>query len=111
MGRLGDRMDGRRGFYLFGLAFALAGFGCTGPLFLPLLLAGFSQGTGAGVLMFLLYALAVVLLVLGAAAAVASGLDGRLRAALRHARAVQVAAGLLMAGAGAYLVWYFLAAP
>lgn len=110
-GRLGDRVDGRRGFYLFGLAFALAGFGCTGPLFLPLLLAGFSQGTGTGALLFLLYSLAVVLLVLGAALAVASGLDGRLRSLLRRARAVQAAAGLLMAAAGAYLVWYFLAAP
>ncbi|MEA3202652.1 MAG: cytochrome c-type biosis protein, partial [Thermoplasmata archaeon] len=111
MGRLADRVDGRRGFYLFGLAFGLAGFGCTGPLFLPILLAGFGQGTGAGFLVFLLYAGAVTLLVLGAAAAVAAGLDGRLRALLRHARAVQAVAGLLMAGAGAYLVWYFLAAP
>jgi cytochrome c-type biogenesis protein len=111
MGRLADRVDGRRGFYLFGLAFGLAGFGCTGPLFLPILLAGFSQGTGAGFLAFLLYAGAVTLLVLGAAAAVAAGLDGRLRRLLAHARAVQAAAGALMAAAGAYLVWYFLAAP
>lgn len=111
MGRLAGRVDGRRGFYLFGLAFGLAGFGCTGPLFLPLLLAGFSQGTGAGVGMFLLYASAVALLVLGAAAAVAAGLDGRLRLLLRHARRVQAVAGFLMAGAGAYLMWYFLSAP
>ncbi|HEX2065992.1 MAG TPA: cytochrome c biogenesis protein CcdA [Candidatus Thermoplasmatota archaeon] len=110
-GRLAGRLGGRRGFYLFGLAFALAGFGCTGPLFLPLLLAGFGQGTGAGILVFLLYAGAVTLLVLAAAAAVAAGLEGRLRGALRHARTVQAAAGALMAGAGAYLVWYFLAVP
>ncbi|HUR61389.1 MAG TPA: cytochrome c biogenesis protein CcdA [Candidatus Thermoplasmatota archaeon] len=100
-----------RGFYLFGLAFAAAGFGCTGPLFLPLLLAGFTQGVGQGVLLFLLYAMAVAMLVLAAAAAVAYGLDGRLRALLRHARAVQVGAGALMVGAGAYVAWYFLAAP
>jgi cytochrome c biogenesis protein CcdA len=111
MARLGSRIDGRRGFFLFGVAFALAGFGCTGPLFLPILLAGFTQGTGAGFLTFLLYAAAVVLLVLAAAAAVASGLDGRLGILLRHARAVQRVAGLLMVGSGAYLVWYFLAAP
>jgi cytochrome c biogenesis protein CcdA len=104
-------VDGRRGFYLFGLAFGLAGFGCTGPLFLPILLAGFAQGTGFGVLSFLLYAGAVTLLVLGAAAAVAAGLAGRLRGMLRHARAVQAAAGALLALSGLYLVWFFLAAP
>lgn len=100
-----------RGFYLFGVAFAAAGFGCTGPLFLPILLAGFAQGTGYGVLLFLLYACAVAVLVVAAAAAVAFGLEGRLRALMRHARAVQVVAGAAMVAAGAYLAWYFLAAP
>ena len=106
--RLANRVDARRGFWFFGVAFGLAGFACTGPLFLPILLAGFTQGLAEGVLLFVLYALAVAL-VLGAAAwLVAAGAESRLRGLLRHVGTVQRAAGLLMVGSGLYLLWYFL---
>ncbi|MEK6985950.1 MAG: cytochrome c biogenesis protein CcdA [Candidatus Thermoplasmatota archaeon] len=108
MGALANRVDGRRGFFAFGFAFALAGFACTGPLFLPILAAGFNQGPADGVLLFALYALAIALALGLAAWMVAAGAQTRLRAALRHAPAIQRAAGALMVLSGGYLLWYFL---
>ncbi len=106
--RLASRLGSRRGLLMFGVAFGLAGFACTGPLFLPILLAGFTQGVGDGVLLFALYALAVALVLGLVAWAVAAGAETRLRSVLRHAAAVQRVAGVLLVGSGLYLFWYFL---
>lgn len=111
LGRLGASVDGRRGFLLFGVAFALAGFGCTGPLFLPLLLAGFLQGPVTGLLFFLLYAAAVAGLVVLVAAIVGEGAMTRARRILAHTTAIQRVAGVLMVAAGVYVTVYFLGAP
>ncbi|MES2154336.1 MAG: cytochrome c biogenesis protein CcdA [bacterium] len=111
LGRASRAVDGRRGFFVFGLAFALAGFGCTAPLFLPLLLAGFFESTATGILLFVLYATAVALVVVLIAAIVAEGAMTKARRLLEWTPAIQRLAGLLMAGAGVYLAYYFLAAP
>lgn len=109
LARLASKVDARRGLAGFGAAFGLASFACTGPLFLPILLAGFTQSVADGVLLFGLYAAAVGL-VLGAAAwMVAAGAETRLRAVLRHTVAVQRAAGALLVASGLYLLWYLLA--
>ncbi len=105
--RLGmGKLDGRRGFYAFGIGYGLAAFGCTGPIFLPVLLAGFLQGAGTGLLVFLLYATAIAAFVVFAAALVASGQQGRLRALLQNSPWVTKASALLLVGAGVYLLWF-----
>ncbi len=111
LGRAGTMVDGQRGFFVFGLAFGLAGFGCTGPLFLPLLLAGFLESTAMGILLFILYASAVALVVVLVAALVAQGAVTRARKVLEWTPVIQRFAGALMAAAGLYLIYYFLAAP
>jgi len=103
--RLGmGRIDGRRGFYAFGLGYGLAAFGCTGPVFLPILVAGFVAGPLPGFAALLAYTLAVAALVLYAAALVAGGEGPRLRRLLSHTRAVTRVSAVLMMAAGAYLL-------
>lgn len=111
LGRASASVDGSRGFFVFGVAFGLAGFGCTGPIFLPLLLVGFLQGTVTGMLLFLLYAAAVAAVVVLVAAIVGQGALTRARRLLAWTPVIQRLAGLLMAAAGVYLWFYFANAP
>lgn len=104
--RLPVRIDGRRGFLAFGAAYAVAGFACTGPLFLPLLLAAFAQGTGTGLMALGLYTGAVAAVVVAAALAVAWGGQTVLRRALAHAAALHRVGAVVLAGGGLYLAWY-----
>ncbi len=109
LGRLaGWGPQGQTGLFAFGIAYAVAGFACSGPLFLPILLAGFDVGPASGLLLFLLYAASIAVVTLAVAALVAAGAEGPLRRLMRHARVVQIASGLLLAGAGAYVAWYAL---
>lgn len=105
--RLGmGRLDGRRSFYTFGVGYGLAAFGCTGPIFLPVLLAGFLEGTATGLLVFALYAASIAAFVVLAAALVAGGQQGRLRGLLQNSAWVTRASALLLVGAGGYLLWF-----
>lgn len=106
-GRLARGVDGRRGFFLFGLAFALAGFGCTGPIFVPILWTGFLDGPATGMLLFATYAAAVAIVVVVAAALVGEGAVTRARKVLDWTPGLQRVAGALMAAAGLYVLWYY----
>jgi cytochrome c-type biogenesis protein len=104
------KVDGRRGFFAFGVGYGLAAFGCTGPIFLPVLIAGFARGTVMGFMAFLLYSLAVSSLVVFAAYLVGAGKQTRLNKLLSHTKRItQISAILLIAG-GAYLIYYDLTA-
>jgi cytochrome c-type biogenesis protein len=111
LGRLGGAVGGTRGFFLFGLAFALVGFGCTAPLFLPILLAGFLEGPAVGALAFLAYAATVAAAVLLMAVLAGQGSQGPVRRLLAWTRRVQAVAGWVMLAAGVYLLAYFLGRP
>lgn len=101
------RVDGRHGFFTFGLGYGLAAFGCTGPAFLPILLAGFGEGAAPGLLVFLLYSASVAALVVMATLLMATGNQGRLRRILSHTRSVSRASAVLIAIAGASLLVYY----
>ncbi len=99
-------VDGRRGFFAFGVGYGLAAFGCTGPIFLPLLLAGFLEGPGIGFAVFALYAISIAALILVAAALVAGGHQTRLRHLLNNTGWITRVSALLLIGAGVYLLWF-----
>ncbi len=104
------KIDGRRGFFAFGVGYGLAAFGCTGPIFLPVLIAGFAQGVVTGFMAFLLYAVAVSSLVIFAAYLVGAGKQTRLNSILSHTKLVtRVSAAFLILG-GAYLVFFDVSA-
>ncbi len=101
-------LDGRRGFYTFGAGYGLAAFGCTGPIFLPVLLAGFLEGAVTGFFVFLAYALAIAAFVFVAAVLVATGHQTGLRKMLAKTDIITKVSAVLIIAAGAYLLWYAL---
>lgn len=105
--RLGmGKVDGRRGFFAFGVGYGLAAFGCTGPLFLPILISAFGEGPTAGLGAFLAYSLAIAGFVFLAAALVAGGYQTRLRAMLGKTDIVTKVSAVMLAGAGVWLLWF-----
>ncbi len=99
-------LDGRRGFYTFGVGYGLAAFGCTGPIFLPVLLAGFIAGAATGFFVFLAYALAIASFVFVAAVLVATGHQTGLRRMLAKTEIITKVSAVLLMGAGVYLLWF-----
>lgn len=105
--RLGmGKVDGRKGFFAFGVGYGLAAFGCTGPVFLPILLAAFAEGAATGLAAFAVYTLAVAGFIVFAAYLVAQGQQTRLRRLLSHTKLVTRVSAVLLIGAGAYLLWF-----
>lgn len=112
--RLGARVavprePGLRAFFLFGIAYGIASLGCTLPVFLVVVGGAMAaRGAGAGLLQFVLYGLGmgVTLSLLTLGLALFQG------TALRSFRAVRPwvtpASGVLVAGMGVYLVYYWL---
>lgn len=99
-------LDARRGFAAFGAAYGLAGFACTGPVFLPVLVAGFAAGAGLGLAVFAAYTGAVALGLMAAALLVAAGEGALLRRLAGHAAAVHRVSAAVLALGGLYLAWY-----
>lgn len=99
-------LDARAGFLAFGAAYGLAGFACTGPLFLPIFLLGFASGPAFGLAALGLYALAVAGVVVAAAALVAMGEQTRLGALVAGAPWVHKASAAILMLGGLAVAWY-----
>jgi cytochrome c biogenesis protein CcdA len=105
--RLGlGKVDGRRGFAAFGAAYALAGFACTGPVFLPLLVAGFAAGTGTGFAVLGLYVACVAGAILAAALLVAAGEDALLRRWTVPSLWLHKLSAVVLIAGGLFIAWY-----
>ncbi|HUR25581.1 MAG TPA: cytochrome c biogenesis protein CcdA [Candidatus Thermoplasmatota archaeon] len=102
----GARAGAVSGFAAFGAAYGLAGFACTGPLFLPILLLGFAAGPGYGLAALGLYTLAVAGVVLAVAALVALGEQTRAGALVAGAPWVHKASAAILAVGGLAVAWY-----
>lgn len=99
-------LDGRKGFYTFGVGYGLAAFGCTGPLFLPVLVLAFAAGALTGFATFAVYSLAIAAFVLLAAGMVATGHRSGLQAILSKTNVITKVSAILLAGAGVWLLWF-----
>jgi cytochrome c biogenesis protein CcdA len=115
--RLADALSvpaGRSGVYgytAYGLAFALSSLGCTLPLFLAVVGAGFARGgVAAGLEELVLYALGmgVVLSVLTVWAALLG--RGVLRRLRRVGQVMEPLSAALLLATGGYIVYYWLSA-
>lgn len=101
------RLDGRRGFFAFGVGYGFASFGCTGPVFLPLLLAGFLASAWLGFTVLASYVAALALLVFLAAYLTATGQSAFMASLAKHSTAIQRVSAVLMIGAGGYLLAFY----
>ncbi len=104
--RLGmGQVDGRRGFFAFGVGYGLAAFGCTGPLFLPILVAAFSASIVSGIAAFITYSVAIAGFVFIAAALIAGGNQTGLRRMLAKTEIITRVSAVLLMVAGVWLIW------
>ncbi|MBI4038722.1 hypothetical protein HY384_02070 [Candidatus Daviesbacteria bacterium] len=103
------KSDGVRRFYFFGLAYALGAIGCTLPIFLLVIFQALAQtGFMGGIATFLIYSLAMVLLMLAFSLVAAVSKTAISRFMNRYINAIQKSAGMLILFAGIYLVYLSL---
>jgi cytochrome c biogenesis protein CcdA len=100
-----------RSIFLFGVAYGLASLSCTLPVFLAVVGSAFTQrGVGVGLLHFLAYGLGMgaVLMALTLSLSLCKG--ALVRYLLRLVPYVERAGAVLLLGAGAYIIYYWLVA-
>ncbi|MHB1260194.1 MAG: redoxin family protein [Thermoplasmatota archaeon] len=97
----------KAGFFGYGVAYGAAAFGCTGPIFLPLMLTAFLVGPAFGLVTFAAYSLGVAVLLMAIAYLIAAGHLAGLQRILPRASRLTMVANLLMVAAGAYLIWFY----
>lgn len=103
------KSDGVKKFYFFGLAYALGAIGCTLPIFLLVIFQALAQtGFMGGIATFLVYSLAMVLLMIVFSLVAAVSKTAISRFMNRYMTAIQKSAGVLILLAGVYLVYLSL---
>jgi len=100
-----------RSIFLFGVAYGLASLSCTLPVFLVAVGSVFtSQGIGTGLAQFLAYGLGMGVLLMALTLSLALFKGVLLRYLQRVVPYVERAGAVLLLGAGAYIVYYWLTA-
>ncbi len=92
---------------VFGMSYAVASLTCTIAPFLAVVVAAFRSGSiGAGVVLFLAYALGMGIVVGAAALAIALARDGLIRRMRGAGSWLPRVGGAVLVIAGAYVAWY-----
>lgn len=99
-----------RGMAAFGAVFALGSLGCSLPLFLAVSAQALAAGPVGGAVTFLAYGLGVALLMLAVAVLLAVARERTEAWVRRVVPHVRTLSGVLLMGAGAYVLWYYLVA-
>lgn len=100
-----------RGIFLFGVAYGLASLSCTLPVFLVAVGSAFTQqGIGMGLARFLAYGLGMGALLMALTLSLALFKGVLVRYLQRALPYVERAGAVLLLGAGAYIIYYWLTA-
>lgn len=103
------KSNGVRRFYFFGLAYALGAIGCTLPIFLLVIFQALAQkGFMGGIITFLIYSFAMVLLMIVFSLVAAVSKTAISLFMNRYIAIIQKTAGVLILLAGVYLVYLSL---
>ncbi len=103
------RQRSLRAMFLFGVAYGLASLSCTLPVFLIVVGAAFTQqGLGQGVGQFLAYGLGMGAVLMGLTVGLALFREVALSSVRRVMPYVERASAVLLAGAGVYIIYYWL---
>ncbi len=95
--------------FLFGISYAIASLSCTLPIFLSLVATSFTQtGFIRGFSAFLAYGAGMSLMLVGITVMLAIGKDGLVRRLRSASRAVSTISGIVLIGAGLFIVWYWV---
>ncbi len=95
--------------FVFGVSYAIASLSCTLPIFLSLVATTFTQTTFIrGFAAFLAYGAGMSLMLLGVTILLAIGKDGLIRRLRSASKAVSTISGVILIGAGLFIVWYWV---
>jgi cytochrome c biogenesis protein CcdA len=95
-------------FYLFGVSYAICSVGCTLPIFMVVVSQAIAKGLFNGVVQFLAYAWGMSLLMLALSLTITLTHDALYHYFSALTNIVQKISGLVLIGAGAYIIWYQL---
>lgn len=103
------KSDGGRRFYFFGLAYALGAIGCTLPIFLLVIFQALAQGGAlGGFVSFVVYAIAMVSLMIVFSLIAAVSKTAISRFMTKYMLVIQKSAGVLILFAGIYMLYLAL---
>lgn len=102
-----ERSGGLAGFFSYGLGYGAAAAGCTAPVFLQVSLSALAFGLVTGIQVFAVYAGMAALLMVVATLVSVKASRWLQRNAGRIVKAVNPVVGVIMIGAGAYLIWFY----
>lgn len=103
------KSNGAKRFYLFGIAYAFGAIGCTLPIFLLVIFQALAQGgILGGFINFVVYALAMTLLMLIFSVIAALSKTAIAKFLNKYMATIQKSAGVLILLAGVYLVYLAL---
>jgi cytochrome c biogenesis protein CcdA len=93
----------------FGVSYAVASLSCTLPIFLSLVAGTFARATVfEGISAFVVYSLGMSLVITAITVTMAFGQDQIVRLVRNSARYVSKVSGVVLAGAGLFIVWYWV---
>jgi cytochrome c biogenesis protein CcdA len=105
---LGSGRVDRSSVFRFGVSYAIASLSCTLPIFLSLIAGTFARSTVVdGVSAFIAYAAGMALVIAAITVTMAFGQDRIVRLVRSSARYVNKVSGLVLVGAGLFIVWYW----
>ncbi len=106
---LGSSRVDRSSVFRFGISYAVASLSCTLPIFLSLIAGTFARSTVLeGISAFVAYSLGMSLVITAITLTMAFGQDRIVRLVRSSARYVNRISGVVLVGAGLFIVWYWV---
>ncbi len=106
---LGSGRVHRSSVFRFGVSYAVASLSCTLPIFLSLVAGTFARATFfEGLSAFVAYSVGMSLVITAVTVTIAFGQDRVVRLVRSSARYVNQVSGVVLVGAGFFIVWYWV---
>jgi cytochrome c biogenesis protein CcdA len=106
---LGSGRVDRSSVLRFGISYAVASLSCTLPIFLSLVAGTFARSTVVeGISAFVAYSIGMSLVITAITVTMAFGQDRIVRFVRSSAKYVTRVSGIVLVGAGAFIVWYWV---
>ena len=105
---LPERRRSYRGYFAFGVGYAVAAAGCTAPLFIAVVLSSLTVGAAAAFLTIGVYAAGMAAMFVAVTLVTAVGRDALLGRVVPDGALLERAAGVLLIGAGVVQLYLFL---
>lgn len=104
----GARRHDIAGYFVYGLAYAIASLSCTLPIFLVVVAGGLTAGFLGGAVQFVLYALGMGVVITAFTLSAALFKNALLARVRQAGRFIEPVSAFLLLAAGAYIIYYWL---